>query len=253
MGDLDTFKVIIPARYDSTRLPGKPLRDIAGKPMLQLVHEVAKKSGAGDVVVATDDERIRRAAEDFGASVCMTSRAHRSGTERIAEAAASLGWGEAEVVVNLQGDEPHMPPELLGEVAADLAVHEQAGIATLCTPIDSSEDAIDPNVVKVVRDHAGYALYFSRAPIPWLRDEFPLAPGPLPEPRVFLRHIGIYAYRVEALREFVTLPESPLAQGEALEQLRALANGIKIHVALASQVPPPGIDTEDDLQRAIAS
>jgi 3-deoxy-manno-octulosonate cytidylyltransferase (CMP-KDO synthetase) len=250
--DKPDFQVVIPARYHATRLPGKPLRDMSGKPMIQRVHEVATNSGAGRVVIATDDERIRESAEAFGAHVCMTSSSHRSGTERIAEAVAQLGCSDSDIVVNLQGDEPHMPAELLGEVAANLSAHPQAGITTLCTPIESAEELLDPNVVKVVRDEAGYGLYFSRAPIPWLRDKFPVSSGPLPAGAEFLRHIGLYAYRVEVLKAFVAFPESALAQAESLEQLRALANGIKVQVALASKIPPAGIDTEEDLQRALA-
>ena len=183
----------------------------------------------------------------------MTSSAHQSGTERIAEAVSLLGWNDDEIVVNLQGDEPHMPSALLAEVASNLAARPQAGIATLCTPICLGEELVDPNIVKVVRDAESYALYFSRAPIPWLRDEFPVAAGRLP-PRVeFLRHIGLYAYRVAVLKKFVSLPASPLAQAESLEQLRALSNGIRIHVAQSSSVPPAGIDTEDDLLKALGS
>jgi len=247
------FKIVIPARYQSTRLPGKPLRDMAGKPMIQRVYEVAASSGAEDIAIATDDERIRQVAEGFGAPVCMTSDTHETGTERIAEAVALLGWVDNDIVINLQGDEPHMPPTLLGEVAANLAAHPQAGIATLCTPIDRGEELLDPNVVKVVRDTEGFALYFSRATIPWLRGAFPASVGPLPSDAEFLRHIGLYAYRVEVLKRFVSLPESPLAQAESLEQLRALASGIRIHVAQSSEVPPAGIDTEEDLLRAQGS
>ena len=246
------FQVVIPARYQATRLPGKPLRDMSGKPMIQHVHDVAERSGAERVIIATDDDRIREKAESFGATVCMTSSSHRSGTERLAEATERLGWADGDVVVNLQGDEPHMPPELLVEVATNLTERPEAGIATLCTPIVLADELLDPNVVKVVRDPSDYALYFSRAPIPWLRDEFPISGGPLPSRVEFLRHIGLYAYRVEVLKRFVKLAESPMAEAESLEQLRAVAHGIKIHVASASKIPPPGIDTEEDLARALA-
>jgi len=241
------FHVAIPARFGSTRLPGKPLRDIDGRPMIELVHQQAVASGAQSVVIATDDQRIQSIAEGFGAQVVMTRADHLSGTDRIAEVAARLGWPDDAIVVNLQGDEPHMPPALLGQVARALASHPPAGIATLCTRLRGVSDITNPNVVKVVCDSRGYALYFSRAAIPWNRDDF--AHDPISEESVALarRHLGLYAYRASVLRSYPPLEPSPLERLEHLEQLRALWHGIGIVVEEASSVPPPGIDTEEDL------
>ncbi len=243
------FRVIIPARYASTRLPGKPLLEIAGRPMLQHVWERARASGADEVVIATDDERIRRAAEGFGARVIMTAASHRSGTDRLAEAVEQLGCAAGDVIVNVQGDEPQMPPENVAQVAANLERHGDAGVATLCEPIRTAEELFNPNVVKVVFDHAGYALYFSRAPIPWERDAFAAAPEALPEGAGHYRHLGIYAYRAGFLREYVAWPGCALEHSEALEQLRVLWQGRRIHVAEAHMRPPAGVDTEADLER----
>jgi len=243
------FRVIIPARYASTRLPGKPLLEIAGRPMLQHVWERARESGAEEVVIATDDERIRTVAEGFGARVIMTAASHRSGTDRLAEAAEQLGCAAGDVIVNVQGDEPQMPPENVAQVAANLERHGDAGVATLCEPIRTAEELFNPNVVKVVFDHAGYALYFSRAPIPWERDAFAAEPGALPEGTGHYRHLGIYAYRAGFLREYVTWPGCALEHSEALEQLRVLWQGRRIHVAEARMRPPAGVDTEADLER----
>lgn len=240
------FKIVIPARYASTRLPGKPLRMLAGRPMLQHVHECARNSGAEEVVIATDDRRIEAAAGAFGARVCMTSADHSSGTERLSEVAESLGWQADEIVVNLQGDEPVMPSELIRQVADDLAAHESAAIATLASPIADPRQLTDPNVVKVVRDRFGYALYFSRAPIPWQRDsDTPSGPGH--GGGEALHHIGMYAYRAGFLQRFRQLDPSPLEVVEKLEQLRALWHGLKIHVGIATATPGPGVDTEADL------
>jgi 3-deoxy-manno-octulosonate cytidylyltransferase (CMP-KDO synthetase) len=244
------FKVIIPARYASTRLPGKPLRELAGKPMLQHVFERACVSGAERVIIATDDERIRRAAHAFGAEACMTSEAHASGTDRLAEAAQQLGLADDEIVVNLQGDEPLMPPALIRQVAETMAGHHGVGITTICTPIDHADELFDAHVVKVVMDGRGNALYFSRAPIPWQRAAFADGKRELPPDAGCYRHIGLYAYRVGFLQQFVTWPPCALEQAEALEQLRVLWNGHKIQVALACATPGPGVDTEQDLARA---
>jgi 3-deoxy-manno-octulosonate cytidylyltransferase (CMP-KDO synthetase) len=246
------FHVIIPARYASTRLPGKPLRLIAGKPMLQHVYERASGSGAESIVVATDDERIARVAEGFGAYVCMTSAQHRSGTERLAEVLECLSISDEEIVVNLQGDEPLMPPVLLSQVASDLDTHGEAVIATLWTPITRIHELFNPHVVKVVVDRQGYALYFSRAPIPWDRTAFPVTDGMLPAGHAHCRHLGLYAYRVGFLKEFVRMPVCRLEEIEALEQLRVLFSGQKIFVAEAVEDCPPGVDTEDDLARVAA-
>lgn len=251
-----TFKVVIPARYASARLPAKPLLDIGGRPMIQWVIDAAARGGADEVLVATDDERIAAAAIDSrtGKSIAvMTSANHPSGTDRIAEVAASRGWDERTIVVNVQGDEPLLPPALVGQVAALLDRHPDASIATLCTPITCLEELLDPNVVKVVSAQDGTALYFSRAPIPWTRDG---APQGLSSQTSFTgaqRHLGIYAYRVEALQRVTALPPSELELTEKLEQLRALQAGMKLVVAVACATPPAGVDTEADLTRVRAA
>jgi 3-deoxy-manno-octulosonate cytidylyltransferase (CMP-KDO synthetase) len=210
------------------------------------------ESGAEEVIIATDDERIRSVAEGFGASVTMTSQEHRSGTDRIAELVTLRGWAEDTIVVNLQGDEPLMPPKLLPQVATNLYHHPQAGIATLCTKITHTADIFDPHVVKVVLDGKGFALYFSRAPIPYHRDAFTknLHQDTLaPDSCSYFRHIGLYAYRAGELLRFCQLPPCPLEQAESLEQLRALWQGVRIHVQETEEIPPPGVDTEKDLAR----
>lgn len=243
------FKVVIPARYASTRLPGKPLCDINGKPMIAHVYERALESGADEVVIATDDPRIVDAAAGFGAVAMLTAETHHSGTDRVAEVARRSGWLVDTVVVNLQGDEPAMPGALIRQVAAAMEAHSEAAITTLCAPIRERHQLFDPHVVKVVRDAAGFALYFSRAPIPWHREEFARDHHPLPQATEFARHIGLYAYRVGYLGGFVTLPPAPIEQAESLEQLRALWHGAKIHVGLAQEEPGHGVDTEADLER----
>jgi 3-deoxy-manno-octulosonate cytidylyltransferase (CMP-KDO synthetase) len=243
------FKVVIPARYASVRLPGKALLEIAGKPMIQHVHERAGESGANQVVIATDDGRIADAAQLFGAEVCMTSEHHPSGSDRIAEVVDKLGWAKNTIVVNLQGDEPDMPPALINQVAEDMAAHELAGVTTLSTPIEQSRDLFDPHVVKVITDINGYALYFSRAPIPWHRDEIVDDRRPLPKNTGFQRHIGLYAYRAGYLKQFVAWDHAPIERAESLEQLRVLWHGGKIHVSQACQNPGHGVDTLDDLKR----
>jgi 3-deoxy-manno-octulosonate cytidylyltransferase (CMP-KDO synthetase) len=250
---MTAFKVVIPARYASQRLPGKPLLDIAGKPMIRHVFERAQASGAQEIVVATDDARIERAAADFGASVCMTSSDHASGTDRIAEVVRRLGWPDDTVVVNLQGDEPLMPPGLLAQVAETLTAHPDAGMATLAVPLDSPEQLFDTNAVKVVSDRNGYALYFSRATIPWKRDLF--AAGGEPQAAWLegvYRHLGIYAYRAGFLAGYADLPVSPIERMESLEQLRVLWNGGRIAVDVARDAPPAGVDTPQDLARVAA-
>ncbi len=244
------FKVVIPARYASTRLPGKPLREIAGKPMILHVYQRALESAAGEVWVATDDERIARAVERGGGRVCMTRSDHHSGSDRIAEVAEQMGWDEDAILVNLQGDEPLMPPELIDLVANDMAGHRQADVTTLAAPIDQRDSLFDPHVVKVVTDAEGYALYFSRAPIPWHRDEFLAGAEHLPTSVGFHRHIGLYAYRAGYLRRYVGFRPSPLELAESLEQLRVLWHGGRIHVGITGIEPGHGVDTEADLHRA---
>lgn len=243
------FRVVIPARYASTRLPGKPLADIGGRPMIEHVWRRAVESGADQVVVATDDVRIEAAVRGFGGEVCLTRTDHESGTDRIAEVAERHAWHEATIVVNLQGDEPTMPPALLRQVAGALAVHPGAAIATLAVRIRDRAELFDPNAVKVVTDRHGYALYFSRAPVPWHRASFPERQGALPSGVAHWRHLGIYAYRVGFLRRFVTWAPAPIEQCEALEQLRALWEGERIHVSLAGEAPGAGVDTLEDLER----
>ncbi len=241
------FRVVIPARYGSTRFPGKPLVPVAGRPLLHWVHARAVASGAERVVVATDDERIAAAARGFGAEVVMTAATHASGTDRIAEAARALGWADDVIVVNLQGDEPLMPVSLPGEVAAALVRHPDAAIATLAVPIASLDEFLDPNVVKVVVGEGGRALYFSRAPVPWSRDG---APAGLASQRVFAlarRHLGLYAYRVGALQRIAALPVASLEECEKLEQLRALVAGLEIRVLEASERPGADVNTPADL------
>jgi len=245
----NTFKVVIPARYGASRLPGKPLLEIAGRPLLQYAYDCACRSNADEIIIATDDERIRETAENFGAKVCITSADHPSGTDRISEVVDKEGWGAGVVVINLQGDEPLMPPQLLDQVAEDLAAHADAEITTVCTPIDNAEDFHDPNVVKVVRTQDEYALYFSRAPIPWDRDHFIVKPHDLPAASQAFRHIGLYGYRAGFLRQYPSSASCPLESSECLEQLRALWQGKRIRVVEAIQVPGPGVDTAEDLQR----
>lgn len=243
------FKVVIPARYGATRLPGKPLRLLAEKSLVQHVFERAMESGAEEVVIATDDDRIRDSALKFGARVCMTSPEHRSGTERLSEVAKCFDYSADDIVVNLQGDEPLLPPSLIRQVAEDLAAHGAASIATLCAPVTQTAQLFDPNVVKVVMDHAGFALYFSRAPIPWDRERFGSNAAPVEVSSDYFRHIGLYAYRCGFLHDYVERSPCRAEQLEALEQLRALWYGYRIHVAHAAVAPEAGVDTEDDLLR----
>jgi len=243
------FRVVIPARFGSTRLPGKPLKLLAGRPMLQWVYESAVASGAAEVVIATDDDRIIAAAGLFGADARLTSLTHLSGTDRVAEIALQSGWKDDDVVVNLQGDEPLMPQALVAQVAGVLQQHPDAHVGTLASRISSVKEFMDPGVAKVVTDTRGRALYFSRAPIPWGRDS---APAGIASQRGYQgarRHIGLYAYRVSALRRLSLLPPTPLELLEKLEQLRALENGMEIRVADAVAPPGPHVDTPEDLVR----
>jgi 3-deoxy-manno-octulosonate cytidylyltransferase (CMP-KDO synthetase) len=251
-----SFVVVIPARYASARLPGKPLLQIGAKPMIQWVVEAATKSRADDVVVATDDVRIAQAVHDprdaTKAIAVLTRAEHPSGTDRIAEVAQLKRWPEDTIVVNVQGDEPHIPPVVIDQVAQLLVDDATADMATLCTPITSVHELLDPNVVKVVSANDGAALYFSRAPIPWARDS---AAGDLLSQTNYAhgyRHLGIYAYRVRALLRMTQTPPGELEQIEKLEQLRALQLGMRIAVAQAVVVPGVGVDTAADLERARA-
>jgi 3-deoxy-manno-octulosonate cytidylyltransferase (CMP-KDO synthetase) len=250
------FHVVIPARFASTRLPGKPLLDIGGRTMIQRVVEQAAASGADEVLVATDDAGIAAAVHDPrrpSASIAiMTDPLLPSGTDRVAVVASMRGWSDDTIVVNVQGDEPFVPPRLIGQAAELLAHHPAAVIATLATPIESLHDFLDPNVVKVVHAADGMALYFSRAPIPWSRDGGATGLATQSEFAGALRHVGMYAYRVGALRQITSLPPSSLEVTEKLEQLRAMQAGLRIAVAVCVESPGPGIDTAADLERARA-
>lgn len=242
------FIAVVPARYGASRLPGKPLLDIAGEPIVAHVWRRACQSQAKRVIVATDDSRIRDAMLPYGAEVVMTQVDHPSGTDRLAEVAELLALGSDELIVNVQGDEPLIPPILIDQVALRLAADPEAAIATLAEPISDVETLFNPNAVKVVRSLTGRALYFSRAPIPWDREQFAAQPELLATD-AWLRHIGIYAYRVSFLAAYRDLAPSSLEQLEQLEQLRALQHGYAIQVALASAINPPGVDTAEDLAR----
>ena len=242
-----SFTVVIPARFASTRLLGKPLLDIAGKPMIEHVWLRAKESDAERIVVATDDPRIKDCCEGFGAEVCMTRADHESGTDRLQEVAQKLGFNDEHIVVNVQGDEPLIPAAVINQVAKNLAAAPSAGIATLAERIHDIDVVLDPNAVKVVKGLDGMAMYFSRAPIPWSRDTFAGAGKQLPSNVDFLRHIGIYAYRAGFLQQFVKWPMGVLEACEKLEQLRALENGVGIHLEEATMKVPAGVDTEADL------
>ncbi|HTC38556.1 MAG TPA: 3-deoxy-manno-octulosonate cytidylyltransferase [Steroidobacteraceae bacterium] len=241
------FHVIIPARFASTRLPGKPLLQIGGRPLIQWAWQSAVDSGAASVLVATDDERIRAAALKFGADCVMTSSSHVSGTDRIAEAVRAKGFASDDIVVNLQGDEPGMPGGLVARVAQGLRNADGSEISTAVAPVRSLQEFLDPNCVKALRARDGRALYFSRAPVPWPRDSIAAA-----RPTSFLgawRHIGIYAYRVRSLLQFAAWPPTPLELTEKLEQLRALEHGMHIHLVTLPESPPAGVDTPEDLER----
>lgn len=241
MADNSSFKVVIPARYQSTRLPGKPLKKIAGKEMVLRVYDKACLSNAGQVLIATDDERIYQVAKNAGADVCMTLAEHETGTDRLAEVVSKNGWAPDTIVVNVQGDEPLIPVSCINQVAANLAEHHAAVIATLAARIQQVSEYNDPNVVKVIFDSNGMALLFSRSPIPFYRD------NEFDDACASYRHLGIYAYRAGYLSQYATLPECGIEQAEKLEQLRVLNNGDRIHVALAEDLPGPGVDTAAQL------
>jgi len=245
------FSIVIPARYASTRLPAKPLRDIAGKPMIQRVYEQALKAGAADVIIATDDQRIADVVAGFDGRYVMTRSDHPSGTDRLQEVACLCGFGSDHLIVNVQGDEPLIPPSVIRQVANNLAQRPDVAVATLSERLGSAEDFTNPNMVKVVTNAAGVALYFSRAPIPWPRDHFLAGAAGLPQGFVPQRHLGIYGYRVSQLHDFVTWAQAPLETIECLEQLRFLWHGRAIHVAEACEAVPGGVDTEEDLARVI--
>ena len=238
--------LVIPARFASLRLPGKPLRLLAGKPLIQHVYERALAAGFETLIVATDHEQIRQVCESIGATVAMTSSQHETGSDRLAEVVQQQGWADDTIVVNLQGDEPLTPVANLHQLAGNLAQYPSASIATLATPLHSHEEFHDPNAVKVVRDAQGFALYFSRAPIPYPRD------GASEVSQFALRHVGMYAYRAGFLKAFAQMPAATIEQLEKLEQLRALANGYRIHVDIAKELPGLGVDTESDLQKVEA-
>jgi len=245
------FRVVIPARYASSRRPGKPLADIGGRPMVLHVLERALQAGAESVTVATDDVRVQRVVEAAGYQALLTSPDHQSGTERLVEVAETLDWPDDALVVNVQGDEPLIDPALIRKAARQLVLHDDAVMATLAHPIHDHADFVNPNVVKVVPDEAGYALYFSRAPIPWPRDAFS-ARQPMPHEFGALRHIGLYAYRAGFLRIYASLGRSPLERHEMLEQLRVLWHGYRISLGVTPIAPAPGVDTPEDLERVRA-
>ncbi|MEA5446609.1 3-deoxy-manno-octulosonate cytidylyltransferase [Gammaproteobacteria bacterium AB-CW1] len=248
-----SFKVVIPARYGSSRFPGKPLTRIAGEPMIRHVWQRACDAGAEQVIIATDDHSIRTHCEQFGARVCMTSPEARSGTDRVGEVVGQLGWADEDVVVNLQGDEPLMPVTAIRDVADQLLNEASADIGTLCWPIESSAELMDPNVVKVVVARSGSALYFSRAPIPWDRDNPATRdPDSTEAPRAVYRHIGLYSYRAGVLDRLAAEPPCELEEIEQLEQLRALWVGLRIQVRQAGEMPGPGVDVPDDVARVEA-
>jgi 3-deoxy-manno-octulosonate cytidylyltransferase (CMP-KDO synthetase) len=247
------FTVLIPARLASTRLPDKPLADIAGVPMVVRVARQAALSGAASVVVAADDARIVDACRAHGVRVLLTRTDHASGSDRLAEACTQLGLADDAIVVNVQGDEPLIAPDLIDAVADTLAAHPDAAMSTAAHAIDALEDFVNPNVVKTVLDARGHALYFSRAPIPWWRDGFAgSGPTSLPSAPAPLRHIGIYGYRAGFVRGFPGLPPAPIETTEALEQMRALWHGYRIAVHVSAHAPGPGIDTPEDLARVRA-
>jgi len=246
------FRVVIPARFASTRLPGKALLPMAGKPMIQWVYERSQQSKAAEIIIATDDSRIAAAAKEFGGAVVMTAATHASGTDRIAEVARARSWADDDIVVNVQGDEPLIPPALIDQVAGLLLTNARAHMATLGSPLTSAAQLMDPNIVKYVVDAQGRALYFSRAPIPWSRDTAPAGVMSQAHFASARRHVGIYAYRVGALLKIASLPSTPLENLEKLEQLRALENGFEIRVAEAVERPGPDVNTPEDVERVLA-
>ncbi|WP_353347600.1 3-deoxy-manno-octulosonate cytidylyltransferase [Oceaniserpentilla sp. 4NH20-0058] len=246
---MSDYKIVIPARFGSSRLPGKPLIHLAGKPMVQHVYERALETGVKDIVIATDDQRIFEVAKAFGANVMMTSVGHENGTERIAEVAQNLNWSADDVIVNVQGDEPLIPKSLIQLTANGLLENPSAGMSSICTPIDCADDAFDPNAVKVVLNNQGFAMYFSRAPIPWDRDLYKTGESQLTQLAPVYRHIGMYGYRVSFLKQYASMEPTPIEQAECLEQLRALCYGVKIHMGVIAQPPGHGVDTQEDVKR----
>lgn len=253
MSNLPPFHIVIPARYASQRFPQKMLANLAGKPVVQWVYELAQKAGAASVTIATDHQEIYRAAQAFGADVVMTREDHENGTERLAEVAAIKGWEGDEIVVNVQGDEPLLPISLIHDSVRALAEDQESEMATVACPIHREEDIFNPSVVKVVCDEFGRALYFSRASIPWDRDGFSQTPKLIAKEYPAYRHIGLYVYRVSLLDRYAHMPMSPLEKWEKLEQLRFLHQGIKVQVALAEEMPPHGVDTPEDLEALVST
>ena len=238
------FKVVIPSRYESSRFPGKPLADINGKPMVQHVYECALASGADEVIIATDNTLVGMTAEEFGATVCMTVGEHTSGTDRLCEVVDKLGWGDETIVVNLQCDEPLTPPDIINQVAMNLLDHDDADCSTLSVPIESNDKIEDPNIVKVITDANGNALYFSRSVIPYnghVGDDDSLS--------LWNRHVGLFAYRAGFLRVYKNFPVCDLEKAEKFEHLRIMWNGMRINVARAINLPGPAVHTEDDLEK----
>ena len=246
-----SFTVIIPARYASSRLPRKPLADIVGKPMIQHVWKKAQQAGANRVIIATDHEEIEKVAKAFGAEVCMTSTEHNSGTERLSEVIEKMAIADNEIIVNVQGDEPLIPPAIIQQVAQNLA-ENQVNMATLAVKLETKEELFNPNCVKIVTDQKGMALYFSRAAIPFARDHFADCDDAFVASQPYLRHIGIYAYRAKFVNQYIRWQPTVLEKLESLEQLRALWYGEKIHVELAKEAPQVGVDTLEDLERVRA-
>ena len=245
------FRIIIPARYESTRLPGKVLKEIRGKPMVQHVYDRAVESGADHVLVATDHRKVVEAVEGFGGNVCLTSSEHQSGTERLAEAVEALDCEDEEIVIGLQADEPLMPADAIRQLAESLEEHDNVKVASLCQPIIDAEELFNPHVVKVVLNRRNFAMYFSRAPIPWDREHFSNESQAKPTEHHY-RHIGIYGYRAAFLREYIEWSDSPLESIESLEQLRILWHGGRILMNISKKMIPPGVDTEADLRKVAA-
>ena len=249
---MEAFRIIIPARYESTRFPGKALADINGKPMIQHVYERALEcKGAASVVIATDDKRIEQAAKKFGAEVCMTSDQHQTGTDRLAEAASSLRYADNDIVVNVQGDEPLISPSIIEQVAFELSEHPSADVATLCAPIETADQLFAPNFAKIILDKNNFALYFSRAPIPWDRDNFPLKDDAYLPPHIYFKHVGIYSYRVKFLKRFIVWRPCIIESLEKLEQLRMIYYGAKIYAGVAKVQTAIGVDTPEDLEKVL--
>ena len=244
-----SFRIVIPARFASTRLPGKPLRDICGKPMIERVIEQAKKSNAEEVIVATDSNEIADAISALDVRVCITDENHQSGTERLSEVIEQLGFDDEQILINLQGDEPMMPPVCLNQVGQALEDDSNVKMATLCTPLTDIEELFDPHAVKVVRDINDFALYFTRAAVPWSRDCFNELPRELPKNQDYQRHIGLYGYRAGFIKQYLEWQSSDIEKTESLEQLRVLYYGEKIKVITAEIPPGPGVDTIEDLNR----